>query len=303
MSLTLSLVFHVFIAVAVMVMVCGHRILCRHLIGLIVSAACCAIWPQYHVDCDFKLASDIQQIKKMLIFVPITWHKSFSAVAVTKRSLSVTIVSVGTDNVGVTLRGLYIPWWPQTMTMMATRCTMTATALKMWKSNGVLLRNRQICCEFTVIPSSVNKISPGYVIRHHGLWPSLSNPTLSRWQLNTNVERSLRDDEILYFGIFIWLIVIKYWCFCHHCALILDCTVCNVFLFVAIHYWALFLGNDMCVVCMIVAIFSLYLCYFLQLNMFTTLRYLGLIGLPTFLCGNKLLSSIAAKRYLSSGIS
>ena len=49
-------------------------------------------------------------------------------------------------------------------------------------------------------------------------------------------------------------------------------------------------------VCVLVAIFSLYLCYFLQLNMFTTLRYLGLIGLPTFFCGNKLLSSIAARR-------
>lgn len=44
------------------------------------------------------------------------------------------------------------------------------------------------------------------------------------------------------------------------------------------------------------AIFGLYLCYFLHLNMFTTLRYLALIGLPTFLFGNKLLSGIAAKR-------
>ena len=44
------------------------------------------------------------------------------------------------------------------------------------------------------------------------------------------------------------------------------------------------------------AIFVLYGFYFFQLNMFTTLRYLGVIGLPTFLCGNKLLSSIAARR-------
>jgi oligosaccharyltransferase complex subunit delta (ribophorin II) len=44
------------------------------------------------------------------------------------------------------------------------------------------------------------------------------------------------------------------------------------------------------------AIFALYLCYFLQLNMFTTLRYLAIIGLPTFLFGNKLLSGIAARR-------
>jgi len=50
--------------------------------------------------------------------------------------------------------------------------------------------------------------------------------------------------------------------------------------------------------CVIVAVFVLYLFYFLQLDMFATLRYLGLIGLPTFLCGNKLLSSIAARRSL-----
>jgi len=44
------------------------------------------------------------------------------------------------------------------------------------------------------------------------------------------------------------------------------------------------------------AVFGLYFCYFLNLNMFTTLRYLGIIGIPTFLFGNKLLSSIAARR-------
>jgi oligosaccharyltransferase complex subunit delta (ribophorin II) len=44
------------------------------------------------------------------------------------------------------------------------------------------------------------------------------------------------------------------------------------------------------------AIFGLYVCYFLSLNMFTTLRYLAIIGLPTFLFGNKLLSGIAARR-------
>jgi len=44
------------------------------------------------------------------------------------------------------------------------------------------------------------------------------------------------------------------------------------------------------------AIFGLYYCYWLNLNMFTTLRYLGFIGIPTFLCGNKLLSSLAAKK-------
>jgi oligosaccharyltransferase complex subunit delta (ribophorin II) len=40
----------------------------------------------------------------------------------------------------------------------------------------------------------------------------------------------------------------------------------------------------------------LYLGYFLHLNMFETLRYLALIGIPTFLFGNRLLSSIAARR-------
>lgn len=43
------------------------------------------------------------------------------------------------------------------------------------------------------------------------------------------------------------------------------------------------------------AIFALYTCYFLKLNMFTTLRYLGIIGIPTFLFGQKLLSLIAAR--------
>jgi len=44
------------------------------------------------------------------------------------------------------------------------------------KTNDVLLRNRQIHSEFTVIPSSENKISPSYVFGLHGLWRSLSNP-------------------------------------------------------------------------------------------------------------------------------
>lgn len=45
----------------------------------------------------------------------------------------------------------------------------------------------------------------------------------------------------------------------------------------------------------ITAIFCLYGFYFLHLTMFQTLRYLGLIGIPTFLFGHKLLSGIAAK--------
>jgi len=44
------------------------------------------------------------------------------------------------------------------------------------------------------------------------------------------------------------------------------------------------------------AIFGLYYCYFLTLNMFQTLRWLGILGIPTFLFGNRLLSSIAARR-------
>ena len=43
-------------------------------------------------------------------------------------------------------------------------------------------------------------------------------------------------------------------------------------------------------------IFALYYCYFLQLNMFVTLKYLGLVGGGTFILGNRLLASIAAKR-------
>ena len=44
------------------------------------------------------------------------------------------------------------------------------------------------------------------------------------------------------------------------------------------------------------AIFALYYCYWTNLNMFQTLRYLGFIGVPTFIFGNRLLSGIAAKR-------
>lgn len=47
-------------------------------------------------------------------------------------------------------------------------------------------------------------------------------------------------------------------------------------------------------------IFGLYLCFWLQLNMFTTLRYLAIIGGFTFYCGNSMLSKIAASRKESS---
>lgn len=44
------------------------------------------------------------------------------------------------------------------------------------------------------------------------------------------------------------------------------------------------------------AIFGLYYCFWLQLNMFTTFKYLIMIGVVTFLCGNSMLVKIAEKR-------
>jgi len=44
------------------------------------------------------------------------------------------------------------------------------------------------------------------------------------------------------------------------------------------------------------AIFGLYFLYWTHLNMFDTLKYLSLLAVPTFLFGNRLLSSIAARR-------
>jgi oligosaccharyltransferase complex subunit delta (ribophorin II) len=43
------------------------------------------------------------------------------------------------------------------------------------------------------------------------------------------------------------------------------------------------------------AIFTLYLLFWLQLNMFETIKYLVIVGVVTFLCGNSLLASIAKK--------
>jgi oligosaccharyltransferase complex subunit delta (ribophorin II) len=42
----------------------------------------------------------------------------------------------------------------------------------------------------------------------------------------------------------------------------------------------------------IAAIFGLYFCFWLKLNMFVTLKYLAIIGVPTFICGNRLLRSL-----------
>lgn len=44
------------------------------------------------------------------------------------------------------------------------------------------------------------------------------------------------------------------------------------------------------------AMFGLYYCYWTTFNMFETLRYMGLLGIPTFIFGNRLLSGIAARR-------
>lgn len=44
------------------------------------------------------------------------------------------------------------------------------------------------------------------------------------------------------------------------------------------------------------AIFGLFYCYWAYLNMFDTLKYLAMIGVVTFLCGNRLLRSIAEKK-------
>lgn len=43
------------------------------------------------------------------------------------------------------------------------------------------------------------------------------------------------------------------------------------------------------------SIFVLYLMFWLELTMFETVRYLVLVGIVTFLCGNSLLANIAKK--------
>ena len=45
-------------------------------------------------------------------------------------------------------------------------------------------------------------------------------------------------------------------------------------------------------------IFLLYYCYWTNLNMFQTLRWLGILTIPTFLFGNRLLSALASKRWV-----
>ena len=44
------------------------------------------------------------------------------------------------------------------------------------------------------------------------------------------------------------------------------------------------------------SIFALYVYFWLQLDMFTTIKYLFMAGIVTFLCGNSLLVKIADRR-------
>ncbi len=43
-------------------------------------------------------------------------------------------------------------------------------------------------------------------------------------------------------------------------------------------------------------IFALYYCFWLQLDMFATVKYLLMVGVVTFLCGNSMLVRISEKR-------
>ncbi|GAB1602914.1 dolichyl-diphosphooligosaccharide--protein glycosyltransferase subunit 2-like [Argonauta hians] len=52
------------------------------------------------------------------------------------------------------------------------------------------------------------------------------------------------------------------------------------------------IGFHVCMAC----IFGCYSLYWKSLNMFQTLKYVGVLSIPTFLCGNSLLSHIAAQR-------
>jgi oligosaccharyltransferase complex subunit delta (ribophorin II) len=45
----------------------------------------------------------------------------------------------------------------------------------------------------------------------------------------------------------------------------------------------------------IASIFGLYFLYWLKLDMFTTLKYLALLGSATFILGNRVLSTLAGK--------
>uniref|UniRef100_A0A183BVB7 Dolichyl-diphosphooligosaccharide--protein glycosyltransferase subunit 2 n=1 Tax=Globodera pallida TaxID=36090 RepID=A0A183BVB7_GLOPA len=54
--------------------------------------------------------------------------------------------------------------------------------------------------------------------------------------------------------------------------------------------WALGFHVGLC------AIFGLYTGYWLQLNMFQTLKWLAVVGVPTLFCGNRLLHSFSVPK-------
>jgi len=73
--------------------------------------------------------------------------------------------------------------------MTATRYTMTAIAIKTWKTNGVLLRNRQIHGQFMVITVFRKQVCGRWGCGRHGhfcLWSSCFLPSLS----NSNPNKS-----------------------------------------------------------------------------------------------------------------
>ena len=86
------------------------------------------------------------------------------------------------------------PWRPETMT--ATRYTVTATAMKTWKTNGVLLRNRQT-------HDIVGQISPSYVFGRHGLRPSWSWNPCAFTRIVSNLIEFYLHDEVLWLLAFV----------------------------------------------------------------------------------------------------
>ena len=102
-------------------------------------------------------------------------------------SLCVCVCVFMEDLIAWYYRGLYHDGHksrrPQTVT--ATRYTMTATAMKTWKTNGALLRNRHCWTYFTKLCLWSSQFVAVMIVvcghhgcGHHGLWPSLSNPVL-----------------------------------------------------------------------------------------------------------------------------
>ena len=88
-------------------------------------------------------------------------------------------------------------WRSQTMT--ATRYIVTATAMKTWKTNGVLLRNRQI-------HDIVGYISPSYVFGRHGRGRHCRTPVRCRHAVHHNRYCCLCQEvlrSVVFVGCFI----------------------------------------------------------------------------------------------------